>query len=185
MNSWLHKAKVIEYYNNISSSYDELYGEEQKNKYNKVFNVIKNHYMNKVLDYGCGTGLLLEYLCYNANIQLLVGIDISNGMLSKAKEKLSYKVDLILCDGEYLPLRNNSFDTTFMITVFQNLYNKELGLGKAISATKPNGLLIISVPNRGNLKKELLIKIFSQNNVELINKINEDKDFIIIMKKKC
>jgi len=138
--------------------------------------------VHKALDFGCGTGLLLEAL-RDYGMSLLVGIDVSRGMLTEAREKVLDEVDLILCDGELLPIRDEVFDVVFMVTVFQNLYNKKLGLRHVIRVTKKRGLLFLSVPNRGIYPNELLNYVVSEDGVVLANIIPGDKDLIVILKR--
>ena len=65
----------------------------------------------KVLEIGVGTGRNLPYYDYN-KVDLTV-IDISEGMLNKAREKArkhKFPVKFKLVNSEKLPFKNNSFD---------------------------------------------------------------------------
>ncbi len=65
-----------------------------------------------VLDIGCGTGSLLAMVCSLSNCYL-IGLDISEGMVSEAAKTLSRcgcPYDLILGDAHRLPLREASVD---------------------------------------------------------------------------
>ncbi len=121
-----NKKHVIKgYYDELSSSYDELYGYEQINKYSLASNHICR-LSESILDIGCGTLLIEEYVlstCFLENTPFFVGIDFSSGMLSKAKEKmlrnskLGLMVDLVLADAAHLPFRNNAFKHALSFTV--------------------------------------------------------------------
>lgn len=77
-------------------------------------NIVTKKYVNpgdKVLDIGCGTGsydaFLYGYYCE------VVGIDISRGQLTRAKErarKRNQKIDFIVADMNHLPIRDDYFD---------------------------------------------------------------------------
>ncbi len=151
-------------YNTTSSSYDDLYRDEQIEKYNEIRDVLKSFLSRKmqilvILDAGCGTGLLLEYL-YQLLTHVLVkpliyyiGLDFSIGMLSQAKKKINQSlgrvlVDLILSDIDYLPLRDKVIDTLVSITVIQNLPSMRKTLMELFRVVKENGIFIVSHPKK-------------------------------------
>lgn len=115
--------KAIEnriYYDAIARGYDELYGNEQRRKYQIGLKVLKPQ--RRVLDIGCGTGLLMEEL----EDVFYIGIDISLGMLERARErKTKLLADVIRADARSLPFRSNSFNTCYSFTVLQNLSSRE------------------------------------------------------------
>jgi ubiquinone/menaquinone biosynthesis C-methylase UbiE len=65
----------------------------------------------KMLDVGCGTGTALEP--YVAAGCLCHGIDASEAMLDKARQRLGSSAELILGDAGALPYEDNSFDLVF------------------------------------------------------------------------
>ena len=113
------KKNIIEKYNSTSSFYDDRYRKIQKEKYKILFRNCNLNYKT-ILDAGCGTGLLIEYV-FNINIDNIkkkvkyVGIDISWKMLihfSNKTRKLKNIVNtcLVLGDIENLPFRDDSFN---------------------------------------------------------------------------
>jgi len=97
----------------------------------------------KVLDYGCGSGLNLEWLSFGA--KKVVGIDLSEKSLKIAKkivlEKKLDNVELISMDCEKLEFPENSFDVIFDGGTFSSLdINKALPELKRI--LKPGGFII-------------------------------------------
>jgi len=111
--------ETIEYYDRLSESYDELYGDEQEAKYSLILERIAPRGI--VLDLGCGTGLLFRKLSQLPDVKRIVGVDFSLGMLSKAKQRKCLQADLIAADIRLLPLRENSVDEAFSITVIDSL----------------------------------------------------------------
>jgi len=176
------KKELINYYDKLSENYDELYGSEQRTKYSLMINTLNIEKVERVLDFGCGTGLLLKTL-EEIGVCFLIGVDISSGMLAKAKEKALKYVDLILCDGELLPIRDEVFDVVFMVTVFQNLCNKRKGLKQAIRVMRRNGITFISVPNKFTYPIELLRYVGTEDEIVPIKRISGSKDMIIVLEK--
>ena len=180
--SWAFKRKLIDYYDNLSESYDRLYGDEQELKYSLILKALKLQSDHRILDFGCGTGLLLRAL-EEKGATFLIGIDISSGMLTKAKERRVSKADLILCDGELLPIRNRVFDVVFMVTVFQDLYDKRLGLKHVIRVTREGGMISLSVPNKADYPSELLHYITNEEGLVITNRVPGSKDLILLLKR--
>lgn len=80
----------------------------------------------KLLDLGCGTGLELEFyfpLCPTAQV---TGIDLSQGMLSRLREKFPEK-DLTLLQGSYfdVPLGENVFDAAVSVESLHHFTKEE------------------------------------------------------------
>jgi len=98
-------------YDEIAEGYDELYGEEQRSKYEMILKLVEPS--EPALDAGCGTGMLLELLqCYS------VGLDLSLGMLKVAKRKgRGERGDLVCGDAERMPFRDRCFRSAYSVTV--------------------------------------------------------------------
>ena len=71
------------------------------------------HKHGYLLDLGCGTCILKKFIPDDTRY---VGLDFSKNMLRK-----SHNLEIIQADAEYLPFKENSFDSIFIITVIQNL----------------------------------------------------------------
>ncbi len=109
-------------YDTLSPGYDELYGREQVEKYRECFRLLRITCLGRVLDAGCGTALLLEYLhSNNTPYRAYVGIDKSAGMLRQARPKLRGEDHLIQADIHHLPIRDKALDQAFMFTVIHHL----------------------------------------------------------------
>ena len=184
------KEQIIEDYNLTSHFYDQRYAHIQYEKF--AYLVSCSSLSNKIiLDAGCGTGLLLDYIenavnksCINDFV--FVAIDISWNMLQEFKIKLELDksilkhIDqLILADIENLPLREDSFHIIFSLTALQNLQFLKKGIMELHRVGKNDADLNLSI-----LKKKLdfneleqVLKSISRN-IVITNK-DELEDVII------
>jgi ubiquinone/menaquinone biosynthesis C-methylase UbiE len=138
----------------------------------------------KVLDYGCGSGLNLEWLSIRA--KEVVGIDLSKKSLEIAQKIVLQKklnnVRLILMDCEKLEFLDNSFDVIFDGGTLSSLdINKVLPEIKRV--LKPGGF-IIGIETFGhnpftNLKRKIN-KIRKTRTEWAESHIIKNKDFKII-----
>ncbi len=90
-----------------------------------------------LLDVGCGNGLFTIPL---TNIfRHIVGVDISEKMMKRCKEKRS-NLDFVMASSTALPFRNQTFDCVLVLSLLQHLgtkHNVEKTL-KEISRTATN-----------------------------------------------
>ncbi len=70
----------------------------------------------KFLDYGCGTGRSLRFI-RSLGYSDIVGVDISNDMLEKARE-IDNRGTYSLIENLKIPYQDNTFDVIFMSYVF-------------------------------------------------------------------
>lgn len=181
------KKNIIEKYNSTSSFYDNRYSKIQKEKYKILFRNCNLNYKT-ILDAGCGTGLLIEYV-YDLNIDNIkkkvkyIGIDISWKMLmnfcNKSKKKDNEEINLILGDVENLPLRPDSFNLIFSITSLQNLLVIKKGLGELIRVGKKDSLLKLSIL-RKQLQIDDLVAYLKTHTMDLKTEFLENIEDVII-----
>lgn len=108
------ERQVAEWYNNLSSSYEELYGEEQSSKHQAVLKLLGNKHFQVIVDIGCGTGSFLEKA--RAVYDYSVGIDLSTKMLRIAKNRQIPNAYYVLASSSLLPLKDDSSDCTVSIS---------------------------------------------------------------------
>lgn len=79
----------------------------------------------KVLEIGCGPGGNLMEVNKLAPKEL-VGVDISEKMVSLAKKRVSSEVRIVKTNGTELPFEDNSFDIVFTATVLQHVTDEKM-----------------------------------------------------------
>jgi len=97
------------------------------------------------VDIGCGPGLVLMEMYHI--FDYCVGVDISPGILRRAKRYLSAKekrsVDLLCADIEYMPFKNSAFDVAAMYSVLHHLPNLNGSLKEVNRIMTPQSPLIL------------------------------------------
>jgi len=157
---------VVKKYDRTASFYNQRYREIQENKYKKMINFpVKG----KILDIGCGTGLLYDFLEYDNYI----GADLSLEMLKKGGF-----ANKILADCEFLPFKDCVFDFVFSFTVLQNLLSYRM-ISEAYRVLKREGIFILTTLKK-TYKEDLIetFKIF-----KLIDRRECDEDVGFVLKK--
>lgn len=120
------------------------YAEEQKAKFQAAFKNLKMEKLGLVLDVGCGTGLLFDYVADKA--ETVIGVDLSRKTLLKAKEhakKFQY-MHLVLADADKLPFPENFFNHVFAFTLLQNMPNPFATLKEIVRVAKANSVVVVT-----------------------------------------
>lgn len=92
----------------------------------------------RVLEIGVGTGKNIRYYPPEARV---VAIDLSPGMLRRARKRTRAGVDLLLADAQHLPFRTGVFDSAVATFVFCSVPDAIAGLKEAARVLRPNGEL--------------------------------------------
>jgi demethylmenaquinone methyltransferase/2-methoxy-6-polyprenyl-1,4-benzoquinol methylase len=139
------------------------------------------------------------------NPRKITGIDISEGMLELAREKvkklgLQHKIELLNGDSEAINFNNESFDAVTIAFGVRNFQNLEKGLSEIQRVLRPAGKLVVLefskpriqlVRSLYNMYMKLICsnvgRLVSRNNTayqyldESINKFPEGKNFLNIL----
>jgi ubiquinone/menaquinone biosynthesis C-methylase UbiE len=104
----------------------------------KIFQKVRGKH---ILEVGVGTGKNLKY--YGPK-RWTVAIDVSEGMLSKAKPLAKTKgISLVQMDVQQLAFKDNVFDMVFATFVFCSVPDPVLGLEEIKRVLKPDGQLLL------------------------------------------
>ena len=117
----------------------------------------------KVLDIGCGGGLVSESLSLKG--AFVTAIDENNKNLNQAKNHAkinSLKINYIKSSFDNFYKKNkNKFDLILCLEVLEHIENFKKTLQQITTLLKPKGTLVLSTINR-NLKSLILAKIFGE-----------------------
>jgi len=111
---------------------------------NSIFNVIKLESYMHIIDFGSGTGLLLERVA--PHVGRITAVDISgsmNAQLRAKQDELGCALEIIETDLEKSDL-NGVVDGIISSMTMHHIQNVEAMFGKFYSMVKPGGFLAIS-----------------------------------------
>ena len=146
------KAQVADMFNNISKTYDFL------NHFlslgidiiwrKKAINELKKDNPQQILDVATGTGDFAFEALKILNPKKIVGVDISQGMLDIAHQKITKrglgdKFSIKLGDSEKLPFEADEFDAVTVAYGVRNFENLEVGLADIHRVLKSGGKAVI------------------------------------------
>ncbi|NRT80592.1 class I SAM-dependent methyltransferase [Clostridium beijerinckii] len=139
-----YKKKSKESFDKQASTYDKDFnGGHARKIYKRVLESIGDANSKRILDVGCGTGNILNMILNNYSNVSAHGIDISDNMLEKAKEKLKDRASLVLGDSENLPYESSMFDIIICNDSFHHYPNPKNVLKEFYRVLKINGILIL------------------------------------------
>jgi ubiquinone/menaquinone biosynthesis C-methylase UbiE len=169
-NKLSRKNIVKEHFSKRSGYWDSLYDDtNQKQNFTRfelrrrkeiVFDFISKLAIETgitALDLGCGAG---QYLLGLSDLGIKAyGADISKDMLVISSEKLkkaNLNNDNLLCADCYnIPLQSNKFDLIICIGVLEYLNKETFALSEIKRMLKPDGKLIVTLPNFYKLRNLL------------------------------
>lgn len=158
------KEQVEQMFDNISGEYDGLnrvisFGIDVKWR-KKVVQLVADTNPDSILDIATGTGDLIINMA-STNASKLVGLDISEGMLSVGRKKIAAKelddrIEMMQADSENMPFEDHTFDAITVAFGVRNFETLEKGLAEILRVLKPGGIFVIletSVPTKTPFKQ--------------------------------
>lgn len=101
----------------------------------------------RVLEAGCGTGLLLAHARRDARLAL--GVDLSRGMLGHARRK---GLGVAQATIERLPFSDRSFDVVYSFKVLAHVVQIEAALAELSRVVRPGGTMVLEFYNAHSLR---------------------------------
>ncbi len=146
------KEQVAEMFDNISKRYDLLnhvlslgidIGWRRK-----AIKIIREDEPKKILDIATGTADFALEAARMLEADEIIGVDISEGMLSVGRQKVAKRglqelVHLRSGDSENLQFEDNYFDSLLVAFGVRNFENLEAGLSEMLRVIRPGGKVVI------------------------------------------
>jgi demethylmenaquinone methyltransferase/2-methoxy-6-polyprenyl-1,4-benzoquinol methylase len=146
------KAAVSSMFDNIAFRYDFLnhflsFGIDRCWRRKAVKIISETHENPEILDVATGTGDL-AIAALKLNPVKITGIDISQKMLEKGREKMikkgySGRIELLNGDSEDIPFNENSFDVAMVAFGVRNFADPLKGLSEMRRVIRDGGLVMI------------------------------------------
>src|SRR5689334_14000263 len=126
-----------------------------------VVSALRSVAPRRVLDVGCGTGLLATRLRTELPAATIAGCDFSHGMLERARDR-DAAVGWIRGDAQRLPLRDASVDAIVSTEAFHWFPDKPRALAEIFRALVPGGRLLVAIVNTPNAAVRTIFQLASQ-----------------------
>ncbi len=97
----------------------------------------------RVLDVGCGTGVLLEQLRRRTPAAQCLGVDATMGMLARARARLGSDVLLIESSGDALPLADRSVHAVVSTSALHYMADAPGAFREMHRVLAPGGTLVV------------------------------------------
>jgi ubiquinone/menaquinone biosynthesis C-methylase UbiE len=94
----------------------------------------------EVLEVGCGTGVLTRVLAGLPEVDRVVGVDIAESLLDRARE-LAPDLEFAQADARSLPFDDERFDVVVFDSTFSHVPEPERAVAEAFRVLRPEGLL--------------------------------------------
>lgn len=140
----MYSDPVQKEYSRLAARYDSRWSFYVNATIEETVNRLEIEPGERILDLGCGTGVLIQRLLKMTPEIEVFGIDACAEMLEIAKQKLPEFVDLKLGSADNLPFPCNSFDVVVSTSAFHYFRDPSQALQEAKRVLKPNGRLVIT-----------------------------------------
>jgi ubiquinone/menaquinone biosynthesis C-methylase UbiE len=141
------------YYDAFSARYEARRGSNDPGGYHELVDELETEFVRRfgenrsVLEVGCGTGLLLRRMTTFASETR--GVDLSPGMLEKARER---GLNVVEGSATALPFADASFDVTCSFKVLAHVREIQTALQEMARVTRPGGHVIAEFYNPHSLR---------------------------------
>ncbi|ACC97810.1 Methyltransferase family protein [Elusimicrobium minutum Pei191] len=138
----MDKKQIAAFFDSIACGWD---AKERSEVYAKIEQILAKCEITqkaKILDIGCGTGVLFPFLSkYNPGE--ILSIDLSSKMLEEFKRKHP-EANALLADFEDIKLEEDYYDNIIAYNVFPHFVNKEAVFYNAFKFLKHGGIFVVA-----------------------------------------
>jgi phosphatidylethanolamine/phosphatidyl-N-methylethanolamine N-methyltransferase len=140
----MHEASTRKIYDIHSMFYDATFGRLVKRRIERAIHHMNIADTDRVLDLGIGTGVSLNYYPQHARV---TGVDLSAGMLRKAREKIRERelphANVFQADALRLPFADDTFDHVFTSHVISVVSDPYRLVEEAQRVAKPGARIVM------------------------------------------
>jgi SAM-dependent methyltransferase len=140
----MYSDPVQREYSRLADLYDTRWSFYVNTTIRETLNRLEIEPGERILDLGCGTGVLIQRLLQVTPEIQVFGIDPCAEMLEIAKQKLPESVDLKVSSADNLPFPSNYFDVVVSTSAFHYFRDPSQALQEAKRILKRNGRLVIT-----------------------------------------
>lgn len=138
------REPVVEEYSRLAPRYDARWSFYVEATANAAIARLSPPQTGRVLDVGCGTGVLLQKLARKFPQARLFGVDPARDMLALARRRLSPETELAEGWAEALPFAEGAFDVVVSCSMFHYSRQPVSALVEMTRVLKPGGELLIT-----------------------------------------
>jgi 2-polyprenyl-3-methyl-5-hydroxy-6-metoxy-1,4-benzoquinol methylase len=100
----------------------------------------------KLIDIGCSTGYVADELARRG--AEVVGVDIDEPGLARAKQVVGDRVELIACSADAIPLPSASFDVIVFNHIYEHVPDPDAVMDEIRRLLKPSGVAYLGLGNK-------------------------------------
>ena len=149
-----YKEQSRQHFNKQAKEYDEntssYFSGPAKISCEDIRVYLENNTYEKLLDIGCGTGWLINSLAKQRSAQYF-GLDISENMLQRAKDKNIPNATFVIGSSDDLPYEDEMFDIVTCVQSFHHYPDSKKAMQEAYRVLKKGGLYILSDTGIGGI----------------------------------
>jgi phosphatidylethanolamine/phosphatidyl-N-methylethanolamine N-methyltransferase len=141
----MQEANTRKIYDVHAMFYDATFGRLVRRRIARAISHMNIRPDDRVLDLGIGTGVSLDY--YPPDRGRLIGVDLSSGMLRKAREKVRerglHNAVVFQADALHLPFADDTFDHVFMSHVISVVSDPYRLIQEAQRVSRPGARIVM------------------------------------------
>lgn len=130
-------------YGTLASSYDRVWKRYVRDSTTLALAELPPSRALRMLDLGCGTGVLLQRALDADTTRTAIGVDITLDMLLQAAQRLPATASLVCASGDGVPLRDESVDVVTSTSALHYMRDPLGMLREAHRVLVPGGTVIV------------------------------------------
>jgi SAM-dependent methyltransferase len=138
------RESVEREYAQLAGEYDTRWADYVRGSTARVLRDLPLSPGERLLDVGCGTGVLLEGALRSQPEAWACGLDLSAGMLGVAQGRLGGRAGLVRADAQVLPFRDAAFDAVASSSALHYWPDPERALREVARVLRPGGRLVLT-----------------------------------------